>query len=224
MIRKLLAFVWNQSIDAFGAIFGAVLRNGVRRNWIHFPFASEALSRLPFSIGWKLRRAVYARVLPNIGRDAILHFAVVLDDPRTVIGDDVWISVGTYIDYVEIGNHVLIGPHAVLLSGGRHHSTDRLDIPIKQQGNPPKRPISISDGAWIGANATVMADVGHDAIVGAGAVVTKAVPPFAVVAGNPARILHVRGQQEMAIGLGEIRPAAAPEGAAERVKKQTGSA
>src|SRR4030095_2973114 len=85
-----------------------------------------------------------------------------------------------------------IGPQAVLLSGGRHHKADRLDVPIKQQGNTPKEPIRIGDGAWIGANATVMADVGHDAIVGAGAVVTKPVSPYAVVAGNPARVLYMR--------------------------------
>lgn len=41
-------------------------------------------------------------------------------------------------------------------------------------------------------NSTVMADVGHDAIVGAGSVVTKPVPPFAIVAGNPAKILKMR--------------------------------
>ena len=49
------------------------------------------------------------------------------------------------------------------------------------------------NGCWVGANATVMADVGHDAIVGAGSVVTRPVPPFAIVAGNPARVLRMRG-------------------------------
>jgi maltose O-acetyltransferase len=116
-----------------------------------------------------------------------------------MIGDDVWISVGAYLDYVEIGNSVLIGPNAMLLSGGRHHNLDRLDIPIKRQGNPPKKPTLIEDGVWIGANATVMADVGHDAVVGAGSVVTKPVPPFAVVGGNPARILRVRGEGDASI-------------------------
>jgi acetyltransferase-like isoleucine patch superfamily enzyme len=196
-MRRILALIWNQLIDLLGAGIGSILRAGVRRQWIHFPFASEALSRVPFSFGWKLRRAAYSRVLPRIGRDAVLHFGVILDDPRTAIGNDVWVSAGAYIDYVEIGNHVLIGPHAVLLAGARHHNIDRLDVPIKQQGNPPKKPILIEDGVWIGANATVMADVGHDAIVGAGAVVTKRVPALAIVAGNPARVIRMRGPKEM---------------------------
>ncbi len=184
--------LWNALIDALGAMVGVYIRLSVKRGWLYFPFASEALSRIPFAFGWKLRRAVYARVLPQMGRDTVLHFGVTLEDHRTSIGDDVWISVGCYVDYALIDDHVLIGPQAVLLAGGKQHQFDRLDVPIKQQGNPPKEPLVIGEGAWIGANATVMAEVGHNAIVGAGAVVTKPVPPYAVVIGNPARILRIR--------------------------------
>jgi len=184
--------VWNGIIGLAGAIVGHVLALGVRREWLHFPFVSEALSIIPFSFGWKFRRAVYARILPSIGRDAVLHWGVVLDDARTSIGEDVWVSQGCYLDYSLLGPHVLVGPHAVILSGGRHHRMDRLDVPIKQQGNPIKMPVRIGEGAWIGANATVMADIGEHAVVGAGSVVTHAVPPFAIVAGNPARILRFR--------------------------------
>jgi virginiamycin A acetyltransferase len=183
----------NAVIDGAGALLGGLLARAISAGLLYFPFVSEALSLLPFSPGWKLRRAVYARILPHIGRTAVLHFGVSLEDPRTTIGENVWISVRCYLDYAEIGDSVLIGPHAVLLAGGRQHNFDRLDIPIKDQGNPPKTPLRIGHGAWIGANATVLADVGHDAIVGAGAVVTRAVPPHAIVAGNPARVLRMRG-------------------------------
>ncbi|HEX8180973.1 MAG TPA: acyltransferase [Pyrinomonadaceae bacterium] len=193
-MRRLLATLWNGLLDAIGGLCGAIVRAGVRGGWLYFPYVSEFLSRLPFSPGWKLRRAVYARVLPRIGRDVLLNYGVVIEDPRTTFGDDVWISVGSYIDYAEIGSHVLVGQHVVMLSGRHHHRIDRLDVPIKQQGNPPKEPITIGDGAWLGANATVMANVGQHAIVGAGSVVTKPVPDYAVVAGNPARIIRDRRQ------------------------------
>jgi acetyltransferase-like isoleucine patch superfamily enzyme len=189
---SLLARAVNASIDGLGGALGSLLRRGVASGWLYFPFVSEALSLVPFSLGWKLRRAVYARLLTSIGRDAVLHFGVSIEDPRTRIGENVWVSVRCYLDYVEIGDAVLIGPHAVLLAGGRPHRFDRLDVPIKDQGNLPKEPLRIGRGAWIGANATVMAEVGHDAIVGAGAVVTKPVLPYAVVAGNPARLVKMR--------------------------------
>ena len=179
--------------EAVGALAGPPLRFAVSRGIVHFPFLSDLLGRVPFSPGWKLRRAVYARILPRIGRNVILHPGVVLEDPRTSFGDDVWVSHQCYLDYATIGDHVLVGPHAVILAGRHPHQAERLDIPIKLQPNNPKQPVSLGNGCWIGANATVMADVGHDAIVGAGSVVTRAVPPFAIVAGNPARVLRMRG-------------------------------
>lgn len=206
-MRSVIASVWNSMIDAVGALIGGIMRSGVRGGWLYFPYASEGLSRVPFSLGWKLRRASYARVLPHVGQDVVLNFGTILEDERSTFGDDVWLSVGCYVDYAHIGSHVLIGQHVVLLAGGRHHNFDQLDVPIKQQGNPPKEPISIGDGAWIGANATIMADVGNDAIVGAGSVVTKSVPPFAIVAGNPARILRMRNEASDVYFEGTVRKA-----------------
>jgi len=188
-----LAARWlNGSIRLFGGLLGSLLGSCVRRKWLYFPFVSEALACIPFSFGWKLRNAVYNRVLSGCGEDATLHFGVTLEDERTKIGRDVWVGVGSYIDYAVIGDSVLIGPHVVLLAGGRPHRFERLDIPIKHQGNLPKEPLLVGRGAWIGAHSTVMANVGQHAVVGAGAVVTKEVPAYAVVGGNPARILYMR--------------------------------
>lgn len=195
---SLISSITNAAIGAVGAAVGSAARAADRSGWVYFPFVSQALSRVPFGVGWKLRRAAYARVLPHVGEGTIIHHGVVLDDAGTRLGDDVWVSVGVYIELADIGDHVLIGPHAVLLASGQYHRYERIDVPIKAQGNLPRVPLRIGDGAWIGANATVMADVGHDAIVGAGAVVTKPVPPFAVVAGNPARIIRMRNQPRAA--------------------------
>ena len=192
-ITWLVAAALNGLIDLLGGVAGSGLRWATLRGWVYFPFLSQALSQIPFSIGWKLRRGIYARILPSVGQDVVIHGGVVLEDPRTCFGDDVWISAGCYLDYANFADHVLVGPHVVILAGRRVHRSERLDVPIKLQGNLPKTPISIGRGCWIGANATVMADVGADAIVGAGSVVTKPVPHFAVVAGNPARIIRWRG-------------------------------
>ncbi len=193
-MSSVLVKTYNLSIDKVGGALGSVANKRLNRKHLYFPYLSEMLAAIPFAFGWKLRRAVYARILPQIGKDVVLHSGVVIEDARTTFGDDIWVSVGCYIDYAIIEDHVLIGQHVVLLAGKGHHSIDRLDISIKQQGNPPKEPITIGHGAWIGANATVMANVGNDAIVGAGSVVTKPVPPFAIVAGNPARIIRMRDE------------------------------
>lgn len=190
-----LVKTYNASIDKVGGLIGNFAGRRLVKKRLYFPYLSEMLSQIPFAFGWKLRRAVYAKILPSIGKDVVLHHGVSIEDARTSFGEDVWVSVGSYIDYAVIEDHVLIGQHVVLLAGKNHHRTERLDVPIKQQGNPPKQPITIGRGAWIGANATVMADVGHDAIVGAGSVVTKPVPPLAIVAGNPARVLKMRTQE-----------------------------
>lgn len=191
-MRSNLVKTYNSTLDKFGGFIGSVAIKRISKNKLYFPYFSQILSQVPFAFGWKFRRAVYARIFPKIGEQVILHHGVIIEDERTSFGDDVWVSVGTYIDYAIIEDFVLIGQKVVLLAGKSHHFIDRLDIPIKHQGNPPKIPIKIGHGAWIGAHATVMADVGNDAIVGAGSVVTKPVPPFAIVAGNPAKVIRIR--------------------------------
>lgn len=193
-MSNLAVRAYNSTIDRVGSGVGSIAHRRIAKNRLYFPYLSEMLSRVPFAFGWKLRKAIYRRILPRMGDDVVLHYGVTVEDARTTFGNDVWVSIGTYIDYAHIEDHVLVGQHVVILAGKGHHNIDRLDIPIKQQGNPPKEPVVIGHGAWIGANATVMANVGHDAIVGAGSVVTKPVPPFAIVAGNPARLIRMRNE------------------------------
>lgn len=93
-----------------------------------------------------------------------------------------------------IGNHVMVAPNVMVLGGGGH-KFDRIDIPIGQQGNLPKSKLEISDDVWIGNSVIILGNVkriGTGAIIGAGAVVTKPVPDYAVVAGNPARVIKYR--------------------------------
>jgi len=190
--------VFNRALDLVGSAIGRAVRKGTDSGVLYFPYVTQALSTVPFAVGWKLRRAVYQHSMSRLGARTVIHHGVVFDDAAQIIGDDVWISAGCYIELAEIGDHVLIGPHAMLLAVGSYHKFGRTDIPIKLQGNEPRRPVHIGTGAWIGAHATVMADVGHDAIVSAGAVVMHPVPPFAIVGGNPARVLRLRTRGQSA--------------------------
>jgi acetyltransferase-like isoleucine patch superfamily enzyme len=163
-----------------------------RLGGITFQQASEAISHIPLAFGYRIRARFYQRLLNRCGDRLEMNYGATIAERDTHIGNDVWVGPFSYIDLATIGDQVLIAPHVCILAGGHHHRTDRLDLPIRLQGNNQLRRIQIGQGVWIGANAVVMADVGEEAVIGAGAVVTRPVPPYAIVIGNPARILRYR--------------------------------
>ena len=184
-----------------------------RYHLAHWPFVSEALGVVPFTFGWQFRQEVYRRLGVCRGTGIILNHGTTIGDRRTRIGTNVWMSRDVYVEYAFVEDHVLVGPGAVLLAGRHHHRADDVDVPIKLQGNNPLAPISVGEGAWIGANATVMADVGAHAIVGAGAVVLKPVAAYAIVGGNPARFIRDRRERKSpAIEESQMASAAISEG------------
>jgi acetyltransferase-like isoleucine patch superfamily enzyme len=157
-----------------------------------FQHASESIGRSTTFVGCRVRQRFYSALLDGCGERLEINHNATIAEQASQIGDRVWIGPRSYLDLVVIGDDVLIGPNVAILSGGRHHRMDDLDVPIRHQGNNPLRATRIGDGAWIGANAVVMADVGRGAVVGAGAVVSRPVDEFTVVAGNPARLIRGR--------------------------------
>ena len=186
------------AVAVFAVSSWHVLRYAVlsRLRLATFQHASEAIARVPFFYGYRVRRQFYRRLLATCGERLEVNYGATISEPETRMGSDVWIGPYSFVDLSVIGDQVLIAPHVCILAGGRHHRMDRLDVPIRLQGNNPLVPTRIGSGAWIGASAVVMADVGEGAVVGAGSVVTRPVPPYAVVAGNPARVLRYRTQEE----------------------------
>jgi acetyltransferase-like isoleucine patch superfamily enzyme len=91
---------------------------------------------------------------------------------------------------VTLGDGVRIGAHSSLL--GFNHSFEP-DRPVYQQP-VTSRGIVVGDDVWIGSHAVVVdgVSIGEHSVIGAGAVVTRDVPPYSVVAGNPARVLRDR--------------------------------
>lgn len=109
------------------------------------------------------------------------------------IGSNTWIGPQSYFDArnLVLGEYVGWGPGAKVL--GSSHTGLPLDVPFIQTDLHIK-PVRVGDWTDIGTNAVLLPGVtiGKGAIVGAGAVVTKDVPPYAVVAGVPAQFLHWR--------------------------------
>lgn len=114
------------------------------------------------------------------------HFSI---GDRSSVGDNAYI-----LGKVTIGKDVMMAANCAFIAS--NHNTKRLDIPMNQQGGT-NAPIVIGDDVWICYGSIVCAGVtiGNGAIVAAGAVVTKDVPPYAVVGGVPARVLRYRNDE-----------------------------
>lgn len=110
------------------------------------------------------------------------------------IGNNVSVNEFSIIhsgDKITIGNNVVMGAFCYI--NDTNHTFKDKHTPVKDQGWNAKE-ITIEDNVWVGAHVTILDDVtlGHDSVIGAGAVVTKNVEPFSVVAGVPAKELYKR--------------------------------
>lgn len=111
-----------------------------------------------------------------------------------VLGDNSGIGVNSYLGgTVNIGSDVMMAPECKIYTVNHNH--DRVDIPMNVQGVSKEEPVFIGDDVWIGVGVIILpgVTVGNHAIIGAGSVVTRDVPEYAIVGGNPAKVLKIRG-------------------------------
>jgi acetyltransferase-like isoleucine patch superfamily enzyme len=112
-------------------------------------------------------------------------------DTNIIIGNNFYMNAGCHVlGEIIIGDDVMIGPKTVIW--GRDHGISRKKLMRCQPHN--KRLIRIGNDVWIGANVTILkgVNINKGAIIGAGSVVIKDIPEFAIVVGNPARIIKYR--------------------------------
>ena len=157
--------------------------------WLVNPFFHEKGKRAC------LRRRTRLDVVPwnkfKLGSDSTIEDFTAINNGvgDVIIGDRTRIGLSnTVIGPAHIGNDVRLAQNVVL--SGLNHNYEAVDSPIHVQGVSTS-PIVIEDESWIGANAVIVpgVTVGKHSIVAAGSVVTKNVPPYSVVAGNPARVI-----------------------------------
>jgi acetyltransferase-like isoleucine patch superfamily enzyme/dTDP-4-dehydrorhamnose 3,5-epimerase-like enzyme len=135
----------------------------------------------------------FAHVLPGavIGENCNICDHVFIEND-VVIGNRVTIKSGVQLwDGLRVCDDVFIGPNATFTNDKNPRSKQRLEKFLQT---------TVHEGASIGANATILpgVSIGRGAMVGAGAVVTHDVPPYAVVVGNPARISGYVGENQQA--------------------------
>lgn len=124
-------------------------------------------------------------------------------EKNAFFGDGSKLSIGNYSGLglncrihgpVAIGDYVMMGPDVLIVT--RNHRFDRVDVPMALQGSSEARSVIIGDDVWIGARSVILPGVriGNGAVIGACSVVTKDIPAYAIVGGNPARIIRFRSE------------------------------
>lgn len=154
---------------------------------------SQAFAVLPGTLGVYLRRAFYRLVLPRCGEGACLSFMVIFSHPTAEVGRDVYVGPFGCLGDVTLEDDVLLGSHVSVMNGAGQHGTERLDVPIREQPGVWPR-VTIGRDTWIGDRACVLANVGRHCVIGAGSVVTKPIPDYAIAVGVPAKVIRYRNE------------------------------
>lgn len=203
-----------------GALFVQNLGGGLGyllRKKIVAPLFQSCGRSLILGRGIVLRKPGFMSIGNNVAIDDYVMLDGCCEGPTAIrMGDNVIISKGCVIQAktgpLDIGDNCDIGAHTVISSissitlassvliagncyigGARYHLED-LSRPIMEQGIYSRGPISIGEGTWVGASATILdgVTIGRGCVIGAGSLVTADVPDYGVAVGVPARVIRSR--------------------------------
>jgi acetyltransferase-like isoleucine patch superfamily enzyme len=141
-----------------------------------------------------VRRIFFKAMFRRLGAAGLVDYKTYFRYPSKMsIGDHSYINhgccfYGSSLKGVEIviGNDVALGPHVKIFTATHDYSTYDLKDTAAS--------VRVEDNAWVGGGTIILPGVtiGRGAVIGAGSVVTKDVPPFSVAVGNPARVVRER--------------------------------
>ena len=157
-----------------------------------FPYAKIYTTTINIEEINQLRIGKYSSICKN----TVISVAT-MDIPSSIeIGDATYIGENNNLraadGVIEIGNHCCISQGVTIVTS--NHCIKRDELISTQKWTSRLGCIKINDDVWIGANSVILPDVtiGKGAVIGAGSIVTKDVPEYAIMAGNPAKVIKYR--------------------------------
>ena len=149
-------------------------------------------------LGYAFRRFLVGRIFESCGEGVIIKQGAIFGDGSKLrIGNHSQIGHNARVPFdLIVGDDVIMAPDIIIWSVG--HEFSRTDIPIRLQGETPRRPVVIGNDVWLGQRCIIMpgVQIGDHAVIGAASVVTRDIPPYAVVAGVPAKVLRYRNREQ----------------------------
>jgi virginiamycin A acetyltransferase len=155
--------------------------------------SAQALALIPGLPGQYMRRAFLSIAIAQCAATCVVEFGVTFSQSAARLEDNVYVGPYCSLGRVHLERDVLIAGGVHIPSGGDTHATSRTDLAIRDQGGT-RGLVRVGQGSWIGNGAIVMADIGRDCVIGAGAVVTTAIPDRSVAVGVPARVIRARSE------------------------------
>lgn len=178
---------------------------GIVFHFLYFPYKCKGKLRVgrhvilrgDFSIGSKVNIESNVKITHHtiLGNDILIGANVEFrgaQNSKICINDGTTINRNTLIiGQVTIGKNCSIAPNCVI--AGSNHIFKEVHLPINKQGLSFKG-ITIEDNVWIGAGVIVVdgVTIGEGCVIGAASVITKNIPPYSVVVGNPYKIIRQR--------------------------------
>lgn len=176
------------------------------KNKIEFIFLKSKIKLFFFNISWRRKN-----------RENFTNSASVFDITKVKVGKMTYGTLNVYMwgnekEKLEIGGYVSISPGVKFLLGGNHNLDTFSTYPFKniflgeKSEACSKGKIVVEDDVWIGMDVMILSGltIGRGAVIAAGSVVTKDIPPYAVAAGNPAKVVKYRFTNEMQTQMNKI--------------------
>lgn len=166
-------------------IIGLLLYNTIAK---HLPTSFNILN-----VGQRRIRAFCGKlILAECGKKVNIEKNAMFSS-KVHLGDNSGIGINARIQGTcYIGNDVMMGPDCIIYT--QNHKFDDISTTMRGQGHQEEKPVHIGDDIWIGGRVIILpgVNIGSHSIIGAGSVVTKDVPPYAICAGNPATVKKYR--------------------------------